>query len=191
MHTISEDSSSTRVLRRVLLIRCAPSFRTRRYFSRHSNKDNSLQEYSSFAGETIGTRIDKYRPLVMSLRFVRQLRNNTAQSLVLFRQARRSYSRRLAARTSNKHIPFISTPWISVRFFRLRRWRTHQADNLAKLRQEFLSLLELIAKIFCAVVIAKTSEALGNTPLRFAFLFRGFPRLRSEWHLRRVAVAYA
>ena len=39
---------------------------------------------------TSGTRIDKYRPLVMSLRFVRQLRNNTAQSLVLFRQARRS-----------------------------------------------------------------------------------------------------
>ena len=41
-------------------------------------------------GATLSTRIDKYRPLVMSLRFVRQLRNNTAQSLVLFRQARRS-----------------------------------------------------------------------------------------------------
>ena len=27
---------------------------------------------------------------------------------------------------------------------------THQADNLAKLRQEFLSLLELIAQILCA-----------------------------------------
>lgn len=26
-----------------------------------------------------------------------------------------------------------------------------QADNLAKLRQEFLSMPELIAKIFCAV----------------------------------------
>ena len=45
-------------------------------------------------GATLGTRINKYRPLVMSLRFVRQLRNNTAQSLVLFRQARRSLSRR-------------------------------------------------------------------------------------------------
>ena len=32
---------------------------------------------------TSSTRIDKYRPIVMSLRFVRQLRNNTAQSLVL------------------------------------------------------------------------------------------------------------
>ena len=40
--------------------------------------------------------------------------------------------------------------------------RTHQADNLAKLRQEFLSLLELIAKIFCAVVIARTSAVLSN-----------------------------
>ena len=38
----------------------------------------------------------------------------------------------------------------------------HQADNLAKLRQEFLSLLGLIAKIFCAVVIARTSEVGGN-----------------------------
>ena len=38
----------------------------------------------------------------------------------------------------------------------------HQADNLAKLWQEFLSLLELIAKIFCAVEIAKTSEVSGN-----------------------------
>ena len=44
----------------------------------------------------------------------------------------------------------------------------HQADNLAKLRQEFLSLLGLIAKIFCAVVIARTSEALGNTQPRVA-----------------------
>ena len=34
-------------------------------------------------GATLGTRINKYRPLVMSLLFVRQLRNNTAQSLVL------------------------------------------------------------------------------------------------------------
>ena len=40
--------------------------------------------------------------------------------------------------------------------------RTHQADNLAKLRQEFLSLLELIAKIICAVVIARTSAVNGN-----------------------------
>ncbi len=31
----------------------------------------------------VGTRIDKYRSLVMPLRFVRQLRTQTAQSLVL------------------------------------------------------------------------------------------------------------
>ena len=49
------------------LKRIAPSFRTRRYFSHHSYRDNSLQEYPSLAGETFGTRIEKYRPLVMSL----------------------------------------------------------------------------------------------------------------------------
>ena len=40
--------------------------------------------------------------------------------------------------------------------------RQHQADNLAKLRLEFLPLLELIAKIFCAVEIARTSAVGGN-----------------------------
>ncbi len=49
------------------------------------------------------------------------------------------------------------------KFIHLRaKHAKHQADNLAKLRQEFLSLLELIAKIFCAVVIARTSEVNGN-----------------------------
>jgi len=38
----------------------------------------------------------------------------------------------------------------------------HQADNLAKLGQEFLSVLELIAKIFGAVVAAKPSLALRD-----------------------------
>ena len=49
-------------------------------FSHHSVRDNSLQEYPSFAGETVGTRIDSGIFLVMSPSFVRQLRNNTAQS---------------------------------------------------------------------------------------------------------------
>ena len=43
-------------------------------------------------------------------------------------------------------------------FYRLK----HQADNLAKLGREFLSVLELIAKIFGAVVAAKPSFALRN-----------------------------
>ena len=47
----------------------------------------------------------------------------------------------------------------------------HQADNLAKLRQEFLSMLKLIAKIFCAVEIARTSEALGNAQPRAAVAY--------------------
>ncbi len=33
--------------------------------------------------DTLSTHIDKYRPLVMPLRFVRRLRNRMAQSLVL------------------------------------------------------------------------------------------------------------
>ena len=37
-------------------------------FSHHSNKGNSLQNYPSFAGETIGTRIDGGNPLIMPLR---------------------------------------------------------------------------------------------------------------------------
>ena len=40
-------------------------------------------------------------------------------------------------------------------FYRLNQ----QADNLAKLRQEFLSVTRLIAKIFGAVVAAKPSLA--------------------------------
>ena len=43
-------------------------------------------------------------------------------------------------------------------FYRLK----HQADNLAKLGQEILSVTKLIAKIFGAVVAAKPSLALRN-----------------------------
>ena len=38
----------------------------------------------------------------------------------------------------------------------------HQADNLAQLWQKFLSLLELIAQIFCAVVGARANAVCGN-----------------------------
>ncbi len=38
----------------------------------------------------------------------------------------------------------------------------YQADNLAQLWQEFLSLLELIAQIFCAVVGARANAVCGN-----------------------------
>ena len=44
-----------------------PSFRTRRHFSHHSYRGISLQDCPSLAGATFGTRIDKYRSLVMSL----------------------------------------------------------------------------------------------------------------------------
>ena len=40
----------------------------RRYFFHHSYRVLSLQCYPSLAGKTVGTRIDKYRPIIMSLR---------------------------------------------------------------------------------------------------------------------------
>ena len=42
---------------------------------------------------------------------------------------------------------------------------SHQADNLTKLWQEFLSVLELIVQILCAVEVQKPSVALGNAHL--------------------------
>ena len=45
-----------------------PSFRTRRYFSHHLVRGNSLQDYPLFAGETVGTRIDRDISLIMPLR---------------------------------------------------------------------------------------------------------------------------
>ena len=38
----------------------------------------------------------------------------------------------------------------------------HQADNLAELWQEFLSLLELIVQILCAAVGARANAVCGN-----------------------------
>ncbi len=52
---------------RILLIRFAPSFPPG-LFSHHSNRGNSLQKQSSFVGETIGTRIDRGKSLIIPLR---------------------------------------------------------------------------------------------------------------------------
>ena len=72
---------------------------------------------SASRGGTLGTRIDRDIPLIMSLRFVRQLRTQTAQSLVLFVKLGAPFSRRLAARvpSAKLHIPFISTLRMSER----------------------------------------------------------------------------
>ena len=56
----------------------------------------------------------------------------------------------------------------------------HQADNLAKLRQEFLSLLELIAKIFCAV-----SKAINQARLSAMRNLCAIP-LPRRWYLKCV-----
>ena len=56
----------------------------------------------------------------------------------------------------------------------------HQADNLAKLWWELLSVLELIAQILCAVVIAKTNAAFVNRQKSSRFRHRRLPRFRSQ-----------
>ena len=50
----------------------------------------------------------------------------------------------------------------------------HQADNLAQLWQEFLSLLELIAQILCAVVGARANAVCGNRQTVFVSIY-GIP----------------
>jgi len=54
------------------------------------------------------------------------------------------------------------------------RARPHQADNLAKLRREDLSVLELIAQILCAIGISRTSAVFCNRH-KVSLLFRGYP----------------
>ena len=88
-----------------------PSFRTRRYFSHHSYKDISLQHCSSLVGATLGTHIDRDISLVVPPRFVRLLRNNTAQSLVQIVEfgAQRLAALRLEVTSLKLHIPFTRT----------------------------------------------------------------------------------
>ena len=60
-------------------------------------------------------------------------------------------------------------------FIRLRQRRTSPSRQSCETAVRFLIRLILIAKIFCAVVIARTSAVNGNRHC-VAFLFRGFPR---------------
>ena len=77
-----------------------------------------LLEHSTFSfylhiarrGE-VGTRIDRYRSLIMSPRFVRQaVANNMAQSLVQPSSSALISAFALRTLTPNKHNPCISTP---------------------------------------------------------------------------------
>ena len=79
---------------------------------------------------------------------------------------RKSHLTQLSARVHNTQIAF----------FRLRRRRIHQASDIAKLWLEFLSVLELIARIACAVSDCKNKCGEKQSPEMFSFLFRGFPR---------------
>ena len=61
-------------------------------------------------GATLGTHIDRDISLVVPLRFVRQLRSNTAQSLVLIVEfgAQRLAALRLEVPSLKLHIPLIT-----------------------------------------------------------------------------------
>ena len=63
-----------------------------RYFFRHSYRVLSLQCYPSLAGKTGGTRIDRYRSLVMPL--VRKCKEQHALAHLYNRLARRLFARR-------------------------------------------------------------------------------------------------
>ena len=64
----------------------------RRYFFHHSNRVLPLQNCSSLAGKTGGTRIDMYRALVMTL--VRKCKEQYALAHLYNRLARRLFARR-------------------------------------------------------------------------------------------------
>ena len=100
----------------------------RRYFFHHSYRVLSLQNYPSLAGKTVGTRIEKYRALVMPL--VRKCKEQHALAHLYNRQARRLFARRLAARVPSlkMHIPFISTLQIGFRFGRNLKTLSLRAD---------------------------------------------------------------
>ena len=113
-------------------------------------------------GATLGTRIDKYRPFVMPLRFVRQLRNNTAQSLVLSIKLGAPISRRRCGSHPEYAHSLYKNALNKFSFIRLRQRRTSPSRESCGIVAGVLPLLELIAKIFCAVVIARTSAVNGN-----------------------------
>ena len=73
---------------------------------------------TAWRGTTLSTRINKCHSLIVPLRFVRRLRNNMAQSLVLIVKLGVRYGRRLAAPnpSSKSHIPFISALRIGFPF---------------------------------------------------------------------------
>ena len=80
----------------------------RRSWGRDTNAIDFVTIASSLLA-TSGTRIDRDNSLVMPPSFVRQLRNNTAQSDGATVKLGAHILAAVAARTPNRHIPCIST----------------------------------------------------------------------------------
>ena len=99
----------------------------RRYFFHHSYKVLSLQNCPSLAGKTGGTRIEKYRSLIMPL--VRKCKEQHALAH-LYKPSCSALILAFALRTltPNRHIPFISTPQTSFHFGRNSKTLSLQAD---------------------------------------------------------------
>ena len=83
---------------------------------------------------------------------------NTSDSSICHCEAHSAVAIR---RSESEYHAFMRSTQIAI--YHLRQRRKYQASDIAKLRLEFLSLLELIACIGCAVAEQKPSEALGNT----------------------------
>ena len=92
---------------------------------------------TAWRGTTLGRDITNAISLIVPLRFVRRLRNNMAQSLVLIVKLGVRYGRRLAAPnpSSKSHIPFISTPRIGFPFVAKGRLYAELRLMIATLRK--------------------------------------------------------
>ncbi len=87
-----------------------------RYFFHHSYRVLSLQNCPSLAGKTDGTRIEKYRALIMPLRLRGGFRNTAPRILVQSSCSALISAFALRTLTPKSHITFISTLRISFRF---------------------------------------------------------------------------
>ena len=94
----------------------------RRYFFHHSYRELSLQCYPSLAGKTVGTRIEKYRTLVMPL--VRKCKEQHALAHLYNRLARHLFARRRCGSCS----VFLVTHYVykyATNKFSFRVWVSH------------------------------------------------------------------
>ena len=129
----------------------------------------------------------------MPLRFVRRLRNNMAQSLVLYVKFDARYGRRLAAPISSSklHNPFISTLRISFRFGRNRKTLSLRAQAWQSRGNETTNFFCARAEVinYSLLIINSKSHANGNPNLHLvheftrAWLCRSYSLLNTKHYI--------